>query len=857
VEAYEVTGAGTVRTRLQAAVARGLTRFVGRDEEMEQLRRAVEHARDGHGNVVAVVGEAGVGKSRLFYELTHSHRLQDWLVLEASSVSYGKATSYLPLIDLLRAYFRIEDRDDDRSRREKVMGKLLALDDALRPALAPVLSLLDVAVEDAEWAALDPIQRRQQIRESIRRLVMRESRVQPVAVVFEDLHWIDAETQAVLDNLVESLAGARMLLLVNYRPEYRDAWAGKSFYRLLRIDPLPVASVEELLRPLLGDDPALDGLKRLLAERTEGNPLFLEESVRTLVETGALVGERGSYRLAREAGALHVPPTVQAILAARIDRLGAEDKALLQAAAVLGPDVPYALLEPIAGLPPDALATALRRLQAAEFLYEARLFPDLEYTFKHALTHEVAYGSFLHERRRAMHERIVHTLERLYPDRVGEHVEQLAHHAFRGGLWAKAVTYLSDAGAKALRSSANVAARGLLEQALSAFGRLASDQQTPDTAFGLYLRLRHALLQLGEFDRMLEVLRDARSIAERAGDERRVGWTLAHMGEALRADARYQEALDTAGRALEIARRCDDVLLEHQARFHLGSAYLALGDFGRATEVLEPNGRRSAIELFLSGDLTAPIPASIGLRGAAFAQTGDFTNGLTLAEQSAQLGAQTGRPLHQVTGWAWAGAIYLQHGDYERALVFYERATDLARRYDIFFLLDRVTTGLACALAMAGRADEARVILRDGSRQSYEGSWLQPALTEVVRADAYLHAGQARDAREAALRAFALARDRGERPSEARARVAIGRAALSGSGDDAEAESHYREALAIAGDLGLRQLEAHVHLDFGTLRRRQGRLDEARAHLTAATTMYREMAMTYWLEKAEADAAAG
>jgi tetratricopeptide (TPR) repeat protein len=202
-----------------------------------------------------------------------------------------------------------------------------------------------------------------------------------------------------------------------------------------------------------------------------------------------------------------------------------------------------------------------------------------------------------------------------------------------------------------------------------------------------------------------------------------------------------------------------------------------------------------------------------------------------------------------VTGWASAGAVYLQHGDYERALGFYERAADLARRYDIFFLLDRATIGLACALAMAGRADEARVILRDGTRQSYGGSWLQPALTEVVRAEAYLHAGQAQDAREAALRAFALARDRGERPSEARARVAIGRAALSGSGDEVEAESHYREAVAIAGDLGMRQLEAHVHLDLGTLRRRQGKLDEARAHLTAATTMFNEMGMAYWIEK--------
>ena len=344
-----------------------------------------------------------MGKSRLIYEFTHSHRVQDWLILEASSVSYGKATSYLPVIDLLKGYFKIGDRDDHREMRAKVLGRVLGLDRALEPLLPPLLALLDVPVEDPAWQNLDPPQRRQRTLDAVKRLLLRESQVQPLLVVFEDLHWIDGETQALLDSLVESLGSARLLLLVNYRPEYEHRWGSKTAYSQLRLDSLPAESAAELLAALLGPDPGLAPLTQMLVKR--GNPFFLEETVRTLVETGALAGERGAYRLTRPVEALQVPATVQTILAARIDRLPPEEKRLLQAASVIGKDVPYALLAAIAEQPEEALRRGLAHLQEAEFLHETQLFPDLEYTFKHALTHEVAYAGLLGERRRDLHAR--------------------------------------------------------------------------------------------------------------------------------------------------------------------------------------------------------------------------------------------------------------------------------------------------------------------------------------------------------------------------------------------------------------------------------------------------------------------
>ena len=476
VEVFELVGASAVRRRLQAAAARGLTRFVGRQQELAALQQALEQAGAGHGQIVAVVGEAGVGKSRLVYEFVHAHHTQGWSVLESASVSYGKATAYFPVIDLLKRYCHIDDHDETRTIRAKLTGQVVTLDAALQDVIPALLALLDALPDDSPFRQLDPAQRRQRTLTALKRVLLRESQVQPLLLVCEDLHWIDTETQALLDSLVESLPTAQLLLLVNYRPEYQHGWGSKTYYTQLRLDPLPPLSADAFLHALLGDDASLQPLTPLLIARTEGNPFFLEESVRTLVETGVLQGERGAYHLGHALQTIQVPATVQAVLAARIDRLPPEEKGLLQTAAVIGHEVPLPLLQAIADLPEEVLHRSLAHVQATELLYETRLFPECEYTFKHALTHEVAYGGLLQERRRALHARIVEALEALAGDRLAEQVERLAHHAVRGEVWDKALAYCRQAGEKTMARSAHREAVGYFEQALSALPHL------PETA---------------------------------------------------------------------------------------------------------------------------------------------------------------------------------------------------------------------------------------------------------------------------------------------------------------------------------------------------------------------------------------
>jgi class 3 adenylate cyclase/tetratricopeptide (TPR) repeat protein len=857
VEVFELVGASPTRTRLQAFVARGLTRFVGRQAEFEAVRQALERAGTSHGQVVAVIGEPGVGKSRLVYEFIRSHHTQGWLVLESSSVSYGKATAYLPVRDLLKAYFQLDDRDDGRKMREKLTGKLLTLDVALGPTLPAFLALLDVPVEDRRWQDLDPAQRRQRTLATIKGLLLRESQVQPLLLVFENLHWIDAETQAVLDSLIDSLPTARLLLLVNYRPEYQHGWGNKTYYTQLRLDPLPPTSAEELLQALLGDDPSLVPLKRLLIERTEGNPFFLEESVRALVETGVLVGERGAYRLATPLDSLQVPATVHAVLAARIDRLPPEEKRLLQTAAVIGTEVPFALLQAIAELSEEALCRSLSHLQAAEFLYETSLFPEPAYTFKHALTHEVAYGSLLQERRRVLHARIVEALEALAPDRVAEvasgrspdQVERLAHHALRGEVWEKAVTYCHQAGVRAYDRAAFREAVAYGEQALQALAHLPEDDDTRRLALDLRVSLGHPLILLGEYGRCLALLGEAEALARVLDDRARLGRVLATMAIERRLTGDLSGAIAAGQQALALAVEFGESALQAQVSFYLGLGYAAIGDFGRAAELLRRNVEAAERE---SGQPST----AVRIQSQAFlAQTlgalGAFAEGRRHGEEALRLATGESRGATPIHAHGCLGYVYLGQGDLAQAIRVFDQGLALCRASGNQTWLQGIAIGLSAAYALQGRLAEGHTLLeeaislRTGGRQGRAYELAQRS--EVCRL-----AGRGEEIWEYARQALDLARQQKDRGGEARALYQLGVVQAHADPPDIEqAETYYQQALALAEELGMRPLVAHCHLGLGTLYAKTGQREQAHAALSTAIAMYRAMDMTFWLPQAE------
>ena len=741
IDVFELVGASGIRRRLQATAARGLTRFVGRDTELAALVQALARAEAGHGQVVALVGEAGVGKSRLVYEFVHAHHLQGWRVLESASVSYGKATPYFPVIDLLKRYSHVDDSDDSRTIRAKMTGQILTLDETLHDTLPALLALLDALPADSPFAQLDPPQRRQRTRDALKRVLLRESQVQPLLLVCEDLHWIDSETQALLDSLVESLPTARILLLVNYRPEYQHGWGSKTFYTQIRLDPLPPARADELLQALMGTDPSLAALTPLLIARTEGNPFFLEESVQTLVETQVLVGERGAYRLAQPLASLQMPATVQAVLAARIDRLPPEEKRLLQTAAVIGNEVPLPLLQAIAELPEAALQRGLAHLQAAEFLYETRLFPEREYTFKHALTHEVAYGSLLQERRRALHARIVTALEALTGDRVAEQVEPLAHHALRGEVWDKALAYCRQAGEKAMARSAHREAVGSFEQALSVLPHLPETRDTREQAIDLRLALRSALSPSGNFERILVYLHEAEAFAVALDDPRRLGQVSRFLSAHFYLMGAHDQTIAAAQRALALATASGDVVLHALANYFLGIAYQAQGNYRRAIDcfgqiVASFEGVRRR-ERF--GQVFLPAVSSRAWLTVCHAELGTFAEGRAVGEEGLRIAEAVAHPASlMIVSWG-IGLLTLRQGNLPRALPLLEQAMGICQdsRPPVLLPLDGCSSRVDIQPERARRRRRAVAYAGDGTDHGNGNGNLSGALWSLPRGCVY------------------------------------------------------------------------------------------------------------------------
>ena len=856
VEVFELVGASAIRRRLQAAVARGLSRFVGRQTELAALHQALERAGAGHGQVVALLGEAGVGKSRLVYEVVHSHRIQGWRVLESASVSYGKATPYFPVLDLLKRYVQVEGRDDTRTIRARVTGQVLTLDAALQETIPALLALLDVLPEDSSFLTFDPPQRRRRALDGLKRVLLRESQVQPLLLVFEDLHWIDSETQALLDNLVESLPTAQLLLLVNYRPEYQHGWGSKTYYTQLRLDPLPPASADELLQALLGDDPSLAPLKQLLIARTEGNPFFLEESVRTLVETNVLIGTPGAYRLAQPVESLQVPATVQAVLAARIDRLPPEEKRLLQTASVLGMEVPLALLQAITELPEEALHRGLTHLQAAEFLYETRLFPEHAYTFKHALTHEVAYRSLLQERRRALHAQIVEALETLAGDRLADQVERLADHAVRGEVWNKALRYCRQAGAKAMERSASREAVGCYEQAMAALAHLPEHRTLQEQAVDLRLDLYSAHFVLGQQERILHDLHEAETLAEALDDPHRLGRVSVSMAQYFLNARQYDRAMASSQRALALAAASGDHHTPIEAHNFLGLVYFLQGDYRQA---MDANRRAMAL---LEGErrderFGQPVLPAVRCRTylcLCLAEVGAFAEGLAVGEEGVHIAEAVQHPVSLVSAYRSVGLLSLRQGALHQALPLLERAARICEDAELPFHFSLLAPALGAAYVRCGRVDEAVRLLERVVEQTTSSGRLsgQPPLLFTL-GEAQLRAGRLEAARTLAVRALEQARTSQERGHQAYALRLLGEiAAHRPSPNVDEAAAHYRQALTLAEALGMRPLQAHCHRGLGMLYAMTGQREQARTALATAIAMYQSMEMTFWLSQTEA-----
>jgi class 3 adenylate cyclase/tetratricopeptide (TPR) repeat protein len=854
VEVWEVRRATPVTSSLGAVAGRAKTSMLGRAGEMATLSRLLDRAREGRGQIVTLVGEPGVGKSRLVWEATRAAVEQGWRMHEAACVSYGTLTPYLPFRNLLIKYFDVEDGDDARRIREKVATRMVALDTSLAGAVSAILALGNVPNDDAEWATLEPTMRRQRIIKAVRDLLLAESRRAPLLLVIENLQWGDSETHALIEDLAARLGDARLLILISVRAERRRDWSTTGDATEIRLDPLPVDSAEALADTLLGVAPELMPLKRRLVAHTAGNPFFLEESVQALVETRALEGERGHYRLAKPVDSIQIPDRVQAVLAARIDRLSRQGKAFLQAGAAIGADVPVALLQVVANTPSDEVLRGLADLEAADFLRASALVPDLSYSFKHAITQDVAYSTLLKDQRRALHARIMTALEDSHRgERRAEQVERLAYHAMRAEDWGKAVTYLRDAGERAVARSANREAVAFYEDALGALRHLPESRETFALAIDLRLDLRPPLLQLGRLDDIHRLSKEAESMAQQVGDEDRLARAYTYLVNYHYLLGEPARTIEYGARCLGIAERRGDPALATLARRYLGHSHHVQGQQRLAIQILEDNLTALDPEIVGAPSVatTTAFVASASWLAWSLADLGEFERADACLDRARAQADGARHPYSQAIAWTLTGAVWHARGQVDRAVAPLARSLEICEQASLTVWQPIPATLLGLCLVALDRKDDGLALLRDGVRRA-ESLGVMAYLSRWVLhlGEGLLAVGDTANARAVIDRGMALALAHGERAHEALAFRVLGDVAAREANFEA-ARQAYETALALAEELALRPLIARAHFDLGRLQRRLGHLRDAEEHLARAVVLFADMGMLAWLEQSQ------
>lgn len=813
VEVVELEGANDATMRFHAAASRGLSKFRGRAPELATLRDAVARAVDRKGGTVAISGEAGIGKSRLVWELTRSVELAECLILETGCAFFAGNSPYLPIVELLRRYFKTDPLDSVDSNRWRVHSRLVALGGLPDGAEQAFLALLDLSPANGDWDRLEPPRRREAIESAFVNLILRLAMQTPVVFVVEDLHWVDQETHALLLRLATRIAEARVLLLVDYRPEHDLRWQPEGDCVRLGIEPLSHDAMVELADQMIGQDPSVAALKHDLVARMAGNPFFLEETVRALEDAGAIAGTRGHFRLLQETAALQTPSSVRAVLSARIDRLGAVEKRLLQGAATIGNAFAIPVLSAMFDdVTPEAVHRHVRQLADAGLIVETSLYPEPCCAFKHALTQEVTYEALPLGRRRQYHAMIVSAIENLYPTRSAEHVEELAYHAARGEVWDRLARHGRVAGQRAAARSAYRAAVQHFERAIDGFAHLEQTEAVVAEAITTRFELRSALYPLGEIARDLSHLRRAEALASGLSDRRLLAWVSAYIARDLALLGEPDQALKSSESALLLSRSIDDLDLHVLTRASIGQAHFALGNYALSARTLRG----------LLGDIATvdrkqrfglPLPGHVIFRAWlvwSMSRMGDVAEAEPVMGELLQIAADSDQPLAQTVAQYSCGLALVNGDNLPGGIVYLEQALALCRRWDLTAWFTNVASCLGYAYARTGRIEPGLDLLRQAIERSQRLQLMISHSLEVAwYAEALLEAGHLGKATEEAARAVGLARTYKEGGNEAYALwVAAEAARRQGTVDQARLGQMLAEARARAEACGMRPLVA-------------------------------------------------
>jgi len=852
---YELIEASGIQTRFEAAIAKGLTKFVGREKETEALKEAFEKAQSGFGQVIGVVGEAGVGKSRLLLELRRMLPQEHYTYLEGRCLHFGGSMPYLPILDILRLYFDIKEGEREFVIKKNVREKIMQLDEKLKDILPPLHEILSLKVDDEEYLNLQPQQRRERAFEAIRDLLIRESQNKPLILAVEDLHWIDKTSEEFLTYLIDWLTNAHILMILLYRPEYTHPWGGKSYYSHVGVGQLSSKASAELVQSILEEAEVVPELRELIISRAGGNPLFVEEFTHTLLENGSIKKKDHQYVLSRKASDIQVPDTIQGIITARMDRLEDNLKRTMQVASVIGRDFAYRILNTITGMQED-LKSYLLNLQGLELIYEKSLFPELEYIFKHAITQEVAYNSLLLKRRKEIHEKIGQAIEQLYRERLEEFYEMLAHHYSRSDNFEKAYHYLKLSGDKASQNFSNREAFRFYREAIAILNKEPETGENKKRKVEVLLLITGPMRLLGYPEDSLQILQEGEKLARELNDER----SLANLYSSMSLYYSFQgdpiQGIKYCENCVEEAVKIQDVGLAAPIGQDLCNFYFLSGDplkmVEAAPKVLALIEKSHKETEFFGRPLNT-YSALHAHCGHAMAMLGRFNEGEALCEKALRSALKVNSAYS--IGWAEVNYsyLYMHQGDGKNTVEHAQKAIGYIDEAQALIIMGLARTVLGMGYCFLGNLGTARAYIEQGIKiHNDTGLSFLLSLQYYFLSTVYLNSGDLGNAQSYVEKALDLSQNNKEKHCEGRSWALLGKVMGTANPSQSDkAEEFILRGLNILDQLGTRPWCAEGYLYLGELLADTGQKEKALETLEKAKLMFQEMAMDYWLRRTQ------
>jgi class 3 adenylate cyclase/tetratricopeptide (TPR) repeat protein len=851
--AFELIKAGEVETRIGASVAKGLTRFVGRKNSMVALREAYDKAKAGSGQVVGMVGEAGVGKSRLFLEFRDRLAQNEFTYFEGRCLHHGGFMPYLPILDILRVYFEIKEGDREFVVRKKLEEKILRLDENLKKELPTFQDLLSLRVEDAGYLKLEPKEKKERTFEAIRNLLIRESQRKTAIIAIEDLHWIDKTSEEFLHYLIDCLANARLLLILLYRSEYTHQWGSKSYYNHIGLDQLTMESSAELVQAILEGGEVVPELRELILNRAAGNPLFMEELTHTLVENGSIERKDRQYVLNRQPSDIQVPGTVQGIIAARIDRLDESLKRIMQVASVIGREFAFRILQAIMEMK-EGLKSHLINLQGLEFIYEKRLFPELEYIFKHALTQEVAYSSLLLKRRKEIHGRIGRAIEEIYPERLEEFYEMLAYHYSNSDNPEKAVYYLKLFGDKAMRRYSSAEAFRFYKDAVGILKQMHDTDHNKKERIEVILSMAFPMTRLAYPEDSFKFLQEGENLCKDLKDKKGLAILHSHMGSFYSGKGDAALGMKYQMDAFEEA----DKLQDSQITAHIGSFLsFSLDVAGEYRKVVQITPRvlalleKTKVQVELFGMPVDPRSILYANYGHGLGYIGKFAEGEQACEKAQSFAQEANNLLSIAFVEFLYGCFFSPKGDGKNSAKHFEISIGHLEKLKAVFYLP---------LAFCLIGEGYRLMGDPGKALGFEEKGLEMKMHIGVPAWLSIHhwalslvhfdLGNLNKAKVHAEQGLNFAQTNREKYFEGESLLQLGR--TLGKMEEPqidEAEDLILQGLKILDELETKPAYAVGCLNLGELYWDAGKKDQALGNLRSSEEMFSRMGMDYWLDR--------